>query len=195
MKRIIYLSILLTLFSNCSGSSKISMSKNKVKVKPEISIKILNKNGIVAYNPNYKKNYPIILPYFLYNENNVFNDIRGDFINVKNNQIANLNLMVGYWKNYGYYKNTFIVLAAMSENSKGSLNEIPISVKSSKFGVFLKGKPKNNPFSKIQQRILFTKEIEINNDFEIIDKIYDDVITVTIGDQNYKFLNPELELK
>ena len=115
--------------------------------------------------------------------------------NVKNNQIANLNLMVGYWKNYGYYKNTFIVLAAMSENSKGSLNEIPISVKSSKFGVFLKGKPKNNPFSKIQQRILFTKEIEINNDFEIIDKIYDDVITVTIGDQNYKFLNPELELK
>ena len=58
-----------------------------------------------------------------------------------------------------------------------------------------KSKPKNNPFSKIQQRILFTKEIEINNDFEIIDKIYDDVITVTIGDQNYKFLNPELELK
>ncbi len=224
MKITIYSLLLLILFSSCSSSYKTFVPKreremnqltsnifNKItkieakpiipievlnkNIKPEIPIEILNKKGIVTHSRNYKSQYPRLLPYLLYNENNVFNNFAGDFVNVKNDELSNLNLMVEYDREFGNYKNSLIVLIAKSDNSIGSLQKIPISVKSSKYGNFSKAYLKDDKINKSQQRILFVRKIKINNDFDILDKVYDDVITVTIGEQNYNFLNPEFEIK
>jgi hypothetical protein len=193
MKITIYSLLLLILFSSCSSNYKTF--KPKREIKPEIPIKILNKKGIVAHSKKYKSQYPRLLPYLLYNENNVFNNFKGDFMNVKNNEVSNINLMVEYVREYFNYKNSLIVLIAKSDNSIGSLKRIPISVKSSKYGDFSKTYLRDDEIDRSQQRILFTRQIHINNDFDILDKIYGDVITVTIGEQKYNFLNPEFEIK
>ena len=192
MKITIYSLLLLILFSSCSSNYKTF--KPKREIKPEIPIKILNKKGIVAHSKKYKSQYPRLLPYLLYNENNVFNNFKGDFMNVKNNEVSNINLMVEYVREYGNYKNSLIVLIAKWDNTIGSLKRIPISVKSSKYGDFSKTYLRDDEIDRSQQRILFTRQIHINNDFDILDKIYSDVITVTIGEQKYNFLNPEFEI-
>lgn len=193
MIRTYYAIFLITFFLSCSSSSKLA----KFKIKPEIPIAKLNEKGIAVINPNYKRNYYRILPYLFYNSNEVFNEVKGDFYNVKYNLSSNLNIMSGFWSEYGEYKNSLIVLIGMSNSSTIPLKGIPITVKSSKHGVFEK-KTKlwgNNITNQIQQRVLFVKKLELNKKYDVINKVFDDVITVKIGEQIYEFLNPEMELK
>ncbi len=190
MNRILYL-IFILLIVSCSSASKLP--------RPEIQSAILssnlNTNGIIAINPKYKQSYYRLLPYLFFNENGTFNEIQGDFYNVKFNINSNLNIMPGFWSDYGTYQNSLIVLIAMSGTSTVPIKAIPISVESSKHGVFEQGNLiGNNPFNQSQQRVLFVKKLELENRFEVLNKINDDVIIVKIGAQIYKFLNPEIEL-
>ncbi|MFH6602037.1 hypothetical protein ACEZ3G_01000 [Maribacter algicola] len=189
MKRLLYL--ILPLLVSCSSSSQL--------LRPEIHSEILssklNAKGIAAINPNYKKSYFRILPYLFFNKSGTFNEIQGDFYNVKFNVNSNLNIMSGFWSDYGNYQNSLIVLIAMSETSTLPIKDIPISVESSKHGVFEKKKLiGNSQINKSQQRVLFVKKLELENRFDVLNKINDDVITVKIGGQVYTFLNPEIEL-
>lgn len=190
MNRISIFIFFLVFLSACSSSSRLI----KPQFKPEFSIELLNQKRIAAINPNYKKNYFRLMPYLFYNRNNTFNEIQGDFYNVDYRMVSNINIMTGYWSEYGKYKNALIVLIAMSGSSKLPLKGVPISVESSKHGIFQKGKLNDNEFNRVQERVLFVKELELENKYDVLNKVYDDVITVQIGGQIYEFLNPELEL-
>lgn len=190
MNRLLIFTISLLFLTACSSSSKII----KPEFKPEFSIDILSKKGIAAIYPDYKKNYFKVFPYLFYNEQNTFNEIQGDFYNVTYKINDNLNILTGYQRRYRKYKNVLIVLIALSDSSKLPLNKLPISVESSKHGSFTKSKLGYSAYNQKQQRVLFIKKLALKNKYDILNKIYDDVITVTIGGQVYTFLNPELEL-
>ncbi|WP_145758334.1 hypothetical protein [Sediminicola sp. YIK13] len=189
MKRLLYLILLLVV--SCSSISQLP----RPEIQSEILSSKLNSNGIAAINPNYKKSYFRLLPYLFFNESGTFNEIQGDFYNVKFNVNSNLNIMPGFWSDYGNYQNSLIVLIAMSGSSTLPIKDTPISVESSKHGVFEKKKLiGNSQINKSQQRVLFVKKLELENPFDILNKINDDVITVKIGGQVYTFLNPEIKL-
>lgn len=192
MKQVLYLILILLLADSCSSTSKLP----RPEIQSEILSSKLNANGIAAINPSYKQSYFKLLPYLFLNEGGTFNEIQGDFYNVKFNVNSNLNIMPGFWSDYGNYQNSLIVLIAMSETSTLPIKDIPISVESSKHGVFEKNKLiGNNQINKSQQRVLFVKKLELENQFDVLNKINDDVITVEIGGQVYKFLNPEIKLE
>lgn len=187
----LYLILPLLVVLSCSTTSKLP----KPEIQPEIPLSELNSKGIAAINPKYKQSYYKLLPYLFLDENGGFNEIKGDFYNVKFNMSSNINIMPGFWSDYGTYENSLIVLIALSETSTLPIKDIPISVESSKHGVFDSGKLiGDNQINKSQQRILFVKKLELENRFDILNKINDDVITVKVGGQIYKFLNPEIEL-
>ncbi|MDO1512395.1 hypothetical protein Q2T41_06990 [Maribacter confluentis] len=189
MKRLLFLIVLFVV--SCSSTSQLP----RPEIQSEILASKLNSHGIAAINPTYKKSYYRILPYLLFNESGTFNEIQGDFYNVKFNVNSNLNIMPGFWRDYGKYKNSLIVLIAMSRSSTLPIKGIPISVESSKHGVFEKKKLiGNSQVNKSQQRVLFVKMLELENRYDVLNKINDDVITVKIGEQVYTFLNPEIKL-
>ncbi len=135
------------------------------------------------------------MPYLFFNKNGTFNEIQGDFYNVKFNINSDINVMSGYWREYGNYKHSLIVLIAMSSKSSIPLKGIPISVESSKNGFFEKAEPiGNSEANRIQQRVLFVKRLDLKNPYDVLNKIHDDVITVKVGAQVYEFLTPELSL-
>ena len=183
-----------TCTSQPTNTQKKSSPSKSRKFAREIPRRKLNQRGIAVINKNYKSNYPSILPYLLYNEDGIFNRIQGDFYNVKNNQTSNLNIMVGYFKKYTDYKNSLIVLIAKSSSSEGSLQPVSIVVKSTRYGIMKLGELRKSKINLEQERRVYFKEINLENDFDILDKIKDDVITLTIGNQTYTFLNPEITL-
>ena len=192
MKKIPYLILILTLVISCSSTSKLT----RPEIQPEISTSKLNSKGIAAINPKYKQSYYRCLPYLFFNKSGTFNGIQGDFYNVKFNINSDINIMPGFWSDYGSYQNSLIVLIAMSGTSKLPIKNIPISVESSKHGAFEKGELiGNEQINTSQQRVLFVKKLELENRFDVLNKINDDVITINIGGQIYKFLNPEMNLE
>lgn len=193
MKKVTLILILVSSLSLSCSSSKSSVKSNE-KVKPEIRIKVLNKKGITPIREDYKRRYPIRLPYLVFDENKSFNGIRGDFYNMKHYKLSDVNIISGYSKKYEDYKNVLIVLIAMSNTTTSSLNNLQVTVESSNFGVFMKGELPKTELNKRQQRVVFVNKIVLQNDSDIIEKVVDDIITVNIGGQLYKFLNPEIEI-
>ncbi|MCK8482316.1 hypothetical protein [Psychroserpens algicola] len=154
----------------------------------------MNKKGITPIREDYKRNYPLGLPYLVFDENKSFNGIRGDFYNMKHYKLSDINIMPGYWKNSGDIENVLVVLIAMSNTTTSSLNKLKVTVESSNFGTFFKGELPMTELNKRQQRIKFLNKIELQKDSDIIKKVVGDTITVNIGGQLYKFLNPEIEV-
>ncbi|NHF60168.1 hypothetical protein FK220_012495 [Flavobacteriaceae bacterium TP-CH-4] len=191
MRRVPYLLFMLLLAASCSSTSKLP----RPEIQPEFLSSNLNANGIVAISPDYKQSYFRRLPYLFVNESETFNEIQGDFYNVKFNVDSNLNIMPGFWSDYGTYQNSLIVLIVMSGTSTLPIKDIPISVVSSKHGVFEREKLiGNNQINEAQQRVLFVKKLALTNRFDVLNKINDDVLIVKIDGQLYKFLNPEIKL-
>lgn len=163
-------------------------------VRPEIPLEILNENGLVVFQKDYKSRYPKFLPYFFLNQNNVFNGVRGDFVNVSHPTLKNINITVNYYESYGKYKNALTLLIALSETSKKHLSKTPILVKSENSGLFRKVNLKHDRINRVQQRTLFVLELSLNNPLEIIEKVKDDFVTLTVGSEKYIFLNPEITI-
>ncbi len=183
---------MVSLLLRCSSASKIA----KPSYDREIPVNILGERGIVPINSHYKGMYPYLLSYLFYNENNTYNKIAGDFFNLKHSRIGQLNIMPGYWKDFGDIKKCLIVLIAMTDSSTASLKNVPTTVKSSKYGFLVKRKFDNPDEINIsQQRQLFIKNLDVDNDWDILEKVEDDVITVTIGEQSYTFINPEFAIE
>ena len=135
------------------------------------------------------------MPYLFYNSDNKFNEIQGDFVNVDYGENSSMNLMVGYFKSYGKYKNTLVVLLAKSPSSTHSMSSIPVYVRSNQFGKFEEAKlPKKGIYNTIQERALFVKQIPLKRKTNLFELLKDDVITVNIGGQVYTFLTPEVVL-
>ncbi|TDQ32220.1 hypothetical protein [Zeaxanthinibacter enoshimensis] len=188
--RILCFAAFLLCLHSCSSSSQIVLDE----IEPEIPLNVLHKNGIAAMNPDYKGNYFNLLPYLFYNKGNTFNEIQGDFYNLDYMATSDINIMTGFWKKYDGYKNALIVLIALSSTSTHLNHEVPIQVVSSKNGPLKRGRVFRNAINKSQQRILFVKELELENTHDVLKKIDDDVISVRIGEQVYEFLNPEFQL-
>ena len=187
--------LILVLYLSCSSSSKLNISAVRPEISPEIPITKLSEKGIAVIHPNYKNNYYSLMPYLFWNGDGNFNTIQGDFYNVKYGNNSDINIMTGFWGDYGVYKNALVILIALSNSSSEPINNISIAVQSSKNGEFNKRKPRYNDYNKLQQRVLFINELELANEYSILEKLEDDIITVKIGEQIYEFINPELELK
>ena len=183
--------MVLILISCASG-----VAVSKPVINPEIAIEELHKKGIVPISAGYKQSYFSVLPYLFVNEGDTFNIINGDCFNVKFGDNTNYNIKVGYWKKYEGFENVQVVLISMSENSKIPLKEQEVIVNSSKHGAFRKVELNQKDYwNKTQQRILLINPIPLQNEYDILKKIYDDVITVSVSDQKYTFVNPELVLE
>lgn len=175
--------------AHCQFTSELT----KVKVTPELDASILSQKSLIPLNPKYKRTYFRILPYLFVDKSGLFNSIQGDFYNLKFNLNSNLNFMVGYWQNYGKYRNVLIVLIGMSSTSTLPLKDIPIVVESSKHGLFKQGELSGNyQINKAQQRVLFVLSLESGSNRELLQTIQQDTIRVTVGGQVYKFVNPEI---
>jgi hypothetical protein len=190
MRRII-IGLLLTIIYACASGSKIP----RPVVEPEISEDILKRNNLVTYQPAYKRHYFKILPYLYKNSNKTFNEIQGDFYNIDYQIVSNLNISPGYFRESGELKNILSVMIALSNTSTLPLNGVPISVESSKHGIFRKKELEDGEFNRKQQRVLFVKELELTHRYDVLNKVKGDTITVTIGGQIFEFLSPEIELK
>ncbi|RZS93633.1 hypothetical protein [Aquimarina brevivitae] len=190
MKFWIYFSLLV-----CFISCGVKPKQAKPAYNNELSQEQLLAKGIVPISAKYKNSYFRVFPYLFYNKGNAFNSIAGDFFNVKY-KTSNFNIMVGFYKKYEGYENVQVVLVSMSENSKIPLKDQVLSATSSKHGDFSLVKlDQKNYYIRTLQQVLLINPLVINNDADILDKLYDDVITVTISDQEYTFLNPELKLE
>jgi hypothetical protein len=192
MNRIAFF-LLLVLISGCSGVNQIPPPE----ISPEISQTKLNQHKIVSFNPNYKGSYFRLLPYLYNNSNNTFNQIQGDYYNIDLHIHSSVNIMPGYFREYGKYrelKNVLVVQIMMGYPSKFSLNSLPISVSSSKHGYFKRNELYDLQINHIQQEALYVKKLEIANEYDVLEKVRNDTITVTIGGQVFEFLNPEIEL-
>lgn len=162
---------------------------------PVIPIDTLLARGIIPYNIDYKGNYPRIMPYLYYNTGGTFNEIQGDCINVDYGENSDMNLMVGFFNKYGEYKNVLVVLVAKSANSKHSMSDIPVFAESSQFGKFEKGNFwGKSKYNKLQERVIFVKQLNPKHPTQIYPLLADDVIRVHIGGQVYTFISPEVVL-
>jgi hypothetical protein len=191
MNRIAFF-LLLVLISGCSGVNQIPPPE----ISPEISQTKLNQHKIVSYG-QYKGNYFKVLPYLYNNSNNTFNEIQGDYYNIDLHIHSSVLIMPGYFREYGKskeLKNVLVVQIMMGYPSKFSLNSLPISVSSSKHGYFKRNELYDLKINHIQQQALYVKELEIANEYDVLEKVRNDTITVTIGGQVFEFLNPEIEL-
>tara|TARA_R110001592_G_scaffold156791_3_gene387464 strand:+ start:5435 stop:5884 length:450 start_codon:yes stop_codon:yes gene_type:complete len=141
--------LILVLYLSCSSSSKLNKSATRPEISPEIPITKLSEKGIAAINPNYKNNYYSLMPYLFWNGDGNFNTIQGDFYNVKYGNNSDINIMTGFWGDYGVYKNALVILIALSNSSSEPINNISIAVQSSKNGEFNKRKPRYNDYNKL----------------------------------------------
>ena len=190
MIRFTQILVIITLLISCSSTKNV-----KPTITPEIDYKTLTERGIAPMHPKYKNSYFRILGYLFYNENDTFNTIQGDFFNVKHKNLGNLNLMVGFWKKYGKDKNLLDVSLAQSETSKPLLQKLEVKVSSSKHGDFKIGAAGDDEISIKQQRRLYLNNLNIKDNQDLLNQIFDDVITVTIRNETYTFLNPQLQLE
>lgn len=106
-----------------------------------------------------------------------------------------VNITAGFWQEYGKLSNVLITSVWVEGYSQEALDSLQIQVYSSKHG-FLKLSPmKRNPNRHtLFEELFFTKNIELDERSDILDKIHDDVITVSVSGYKYELLNPELEL-
>ena len=192
MKKVNLFIGLLTIFFFIS-SCRTAPNFKTPKLKKEIPIKELHNRGIAPPNSHYKHMYYRLMPYLYWNNDGKYNELQGDFYNVKFDPDSNLNISVEFNKKYGKYDNSLYVLIAMTNTSKVTIRNTPISVISRKHGEFIKGEPNYNEYNEIQQRVLFVKKLSFENKYELLEQIKDDYITVIIGNQKYEFINPELE--
>lgn len=189
------LTILISLFlGSYAGTAQVP----KKKIMKAIPIAQLQEKGIVPMRPNYKRGYFHTMGYLLFNGDNVFNEVQGDFFNVKYNDYgieSNLNVMPAFFRSYGAHSNSLIVLIAMSSSSVLPLKSAEISVESSKHGAFEPAEIRGDTEINIkQQRILFKKPLKLKRNRDILYLLEDDVITVRINESVYHFLTPELTL-
>ena len=174
-----------------------SPSKAPVKAKThhEIPIETLLSRGIVPYNAQYKSRYYDLLPYLFYNAGDDFIEIKGDYYSLKHPIHNQVNIMVGFWADYGKYKNVLLAYVWVNSPNQTAADTSSVQVSSSKHGLLLTTPWKKSPYrTGFRKELFFTKQIELAYKAEIIDKLYDDVITVTVDGHKYQLLNPEFKL-
>lgn len=180
--------ILLVVFS-CGSTESLS----KPKITKELSLKELKQRNLVPTSYPYKKNYTRIMSYLFNNNRNNFIEIKGDFKNVKYGNDSAYNIMVGYWEKYGQYTTSLIVMVRTSDNSKESIKNKMVKVSSSRFGDLLEVPTKTTQSYQDYPPVLFIRKIDIPSKDNIIDMLKEDKITITIDDESYEFLNPEIQ--
>ena len=110
-------------------------------------------------------------------------------------QHSDLNFQVAYFEEYGKYQRSLTVLVTLSTTSTLSIENAEIKAHSSTFGDFEREKPRGSAmYDKRIERILLVKPLVFKNRKEIYKLLADDVITVTVGGQEYIFISPEVVL-
>lgn len=183
------LGILLLLLS-----INLVSGQKKYQPTPTIPLETLVKRGLIPSQENYKRNYPFIMSYLLYNIGGTFNKIHGDFMNL-DYQDSDLNFQVAYFEEYGKYQRSLTVLVSLSATSTLSIENAEIKAHSSTFGDFERERPWGNTnYNRRFERVLLVKPLVFKNRKEIYKLLADDVITVTVGGQEYIFISPEVVL-
>jgi hypothetical protein len=182
VKRITILIIILFSISNCSTTKKrLELSKEELK----------NLNYI-SLHKKYKFMYPKLFPYLYNNSKNNFSYLIGDFYNVKLSNGDNLNLLCNL-HNKKKNNNSIKCMIRKTSTSKIDLFKSNISIKSSKNGEFTKKTLLNKNRSFITHpAIEFIKELNVEKPKDIINKIRNDTIIITINNQIFEFISPEM---
>lgn len=182
--------VFLTIVLTSCGTQQTTLFRS---IAPALSEAQLTAQGLQPIRPDYKSKYPKLLPYLLDNTQAVFNEVQGGFYNLKHPQLSDINIMIGYWKNYGGQKNVIVVLLAMTTTSKGSLNnqEIKIQCASTPHLRGVHNMP--NSYNGVQERRTFLLDVDVPKGTSILNKLKNDTVQVTIGDQSYTFRSPEMD--
>jgi len=187
----------LVILSFCAllSCSSQKINNNNSKYAPEISSEILQEQQIVPINDHYKSNYYKLLPYLYYNGRSDFKRIKGDYYSMSHHIHKEVNIMAGFWDDYGGHKNVLVASVWVEGFNEEALDTLQIQVHSSKHG-FLKITPKKrNPNRHtFFKELCFTKVIELEERADILNKINDDVIIVSVNGYKYELLTPEIRL-
>ena len=191
-KKIIILIVILFSLSNCSTKKNILELSRKELRKQELSYKELKKRNYISLHKSYKFMYPKLFPYLYNNSNNNFNFLAGDFYNANLNNGDNLNLLCNL-HNRKREKTSVKCMIRKSSTSKIDLLKSIISIKSSRNGSFTKKTLLNKKGSFITHpAIEFIKELNVKKEIDIISIIQNDTITITINNQIFEFISPEM---
>lgn len=182
--------ILVSLVVSFSCGINISDNHNRLS---KDYIKQLQENNIIPPNNNYKSRYYSFLPYLYDNGNNDFISIRGDYYSAKHPKYRSINITCGFRKEYGELRNVLKSNIWINSRSKTDFNDLNIQVESSKHGkmrpTLFKRNDSRNPDYNIEY--IFHTEIAIDSSSQIIEKVKDDYITITVDGYKYEMLNPE----
>ncbi len=188
LRLLTFLSLTIFCFAHASA-------QNKPDYLPEIPLEELHNRGIVPGRSTYKSSYYRIMPYLYYNSGDNFIEVKGDLISLKHPVYDEVNLMVGFFSRYGKYKNMLLALIWVKSSDKELLKNIDIYVHSSKHGqLLLSPKKQNFHRPRFSKDFLYTRNIELDEPSDILEKIKDDVITIMVDGQKYELLNPEIQL-
>lgn len=154
---------------------------------PQISTKKLLQNNIIPPNSHYKSRYYSMLPYLFYNG-------KGDYFSLKHPIYEEVNIMIGYWEELGEYRNILLAVVWVKSKTQYDLTNLDINVVSSKHGLMIPKYRHRDRDSNFNNEIAYTVKIPLEYERQIIDKVNDDVVTITVNGYKYEMLNPELKL-
>lgn len=186
-KRILLLTILFFTIISCSTLKK------KYNISSELSKKELQELGYVSLFKKYKYNYPVLIPYLYNNSNDNFIEFQGDFYNIRLANNDDLNILCNYDEK-SEENNIIRCMIRKSSTSKIDFKNHTISMKSSRNGVIELKKVLNQSGSYVTHpALLFYKKIAIEKPMDIVKKIKNDTITITINNQVFEFISPEFD--
>ena len=190
MNRSILLLSLFSILFSCK-TNKIQDNDVKLSIKPEIPIeKLVYTYGLIPINNNYKSSYTRgIITYFFDNKDNYFNDILGDFMNLRY-ITTNFNVMCDYQSDYFNYKHSLIFLIRRDLDTTFPFKGKTISVVSTKHGILLEQHDFKNKRINITER-LFVKKLPIDKWHQAFEYIKNDTIILTVDNKTYRFISPE----
>ena len=183
-------SLLFLLILTCSCTTNKSIVKS-THIPQEQTNKIL-KMEIISMSKHFKTQNYEVLPYLYYNKQGDYNKIKGDYFSLRHPKYEEVNLLVGFWKNYGNSENILKAQVWVKSNTKSTFNKLDIEVASLKHGKMLVTPMNRNTHrsKKSNKELSFVIKLSINNNQQLVDKISGDAITITVDGYKYTMLNP-----
>ncbi|MBL4568175.1 MAG: hypothetical protein JKY69_00335 [Flavobacteriaceae bacterium] len=186
MKKISLMLLIMLLINACTTPKKSITTSQKDS--PELTSNELKKLEYIAPIKKYKSRYIEWIPYLYNNVKGDYNKRISDFYNIKVKGFSNLNMTCSYYEN-AEKRNVLRVMLRKSSTSKNNIFKSNIHVVSKKHGKLSEYQRKGGT----HPWILFIKEIQLDKANDIIHKIKNDTITITINGEQFEFISPEFD--
>jgi hypothetical protein len=183
-----FLLLFLTLFYACAIKNKTEISKKLYSIPTNLT----SKEDIIDKSSNFIRHPNSGIHYLYNNKSDNFIKIKGDYFSTSHPKFKEINIIVGFQKKYRDFKNVLYTQIWVKSKEKVDLKKLIIQVKSSKFGEI-----KSTPIERNSHRdpnlnteLMFKTEILLDNGKQVLEKIYNDNLTITINGYLYEFKSP-----